>query len=74
MSKCVLVGIHAPEEVLVSAPVRFRTCMFTQTPGGDSGNSGLEVFPKQDVLPDAIERLSAETKSGSSTPACFQRG
>lgn len=45
-------GIHAPEELLV----RFvPACLLG--PVGDSGNSGLAVFPKQDVLPDAIKRL-----------------
>lgn len=75
VNECVVFGIHAPEELLISAPVRVVPACLLR-PVGDSGNSGLEVFPKQDVLPDAITRLSAGTgpRSGSSTPACLRRG
>lgn len=47
-NKRLLLGIHAAEDVLVSAPVRFVPACLLR-PVGDSGNSGLEVFPKQDV-------------------------
>lgn len=50
----------APNEVYRLRGGSFRTSACSSTPVGDCGNSGLYVFPEQDVLPDAIKRPSAE--------------